>query len=197
MKKYGFFGGAFNPPTFAHIYLAKQAVIKFNLDKVFFVPVGNSYKKDGLIDENHRFNMLKEVTYNESNLDVLDIELNKNIEFKAIDIFNIIKNEYPNDELYFLMGGDNFDKISTWKSANELIKNFKFIIFDRDISHTEILENNKLLMENKENFYFIENIKYKEINSKSIREHVKNNQDISSYVPKEIIEYINKYNLYK
>ena len=197
MKKYGFFGGAFNPPTFAHINLAKQALIEFDLDKVFFVPVGNTYKKDGLIDEIHRFNMLKEITYNENNFDVLDIELNKNIAYKAIDIFNIIKNEYPNDVLYFLMGGDNFDKISTWKSANELIKNFKFIIFDRDISHTEILENNMLLMENKDNFHFIENTKYKEINSKSVREHIKNNQDVSIYIPKEIIEYIRKNNLYK
>jgi len=197
MKKYGFFGGAFNPPTFAHINLAKQAITQFGLDKVFFVPVGNSYKKDGLIDENHRFNMLKEITYNENKLEVLDIELNKNIEYKAIDVFNIIRKEYPNDELYFLMGGDNFDKISTWKAANELVKDYKFIIFDRDISHTEILENSKLLMENKDNFYFIENIKYKEINSKSVREYIKNNQDISSYVPKEIVEFIRKNNLYK
>ena len=197
MKKYGFFGGAFNPPTFAHINLAKQAVIDFNLDKVYFVPVGNTYKKDGLIDEIHRFNMLKQITYNEKKLDVLDIELNKNIEYKAIDIFNIIENEYPNDELYFLMGGDNFDKISTWKSSNKLVKNFKFIIFDRDISHTQILENNKLLMENKENFNFIENIKYKEINSKSVREHIKHNEDISIDVPKKVLEYIIKNNLYK
>jgi len=197
MKKYGFFGGAFNPPTFAHINLAKQAIIEFELDKIFFVPVGNTYKKDGLIDEKHRFNMLKEITYNENNLDVLDIELNKNIEYKAIDIFKLIEKVYPNDNLYFLMGGDNFDKISTWKSSNKLVKDFKFIIFDRDINHTEILGNNKLLMENKENFYFIENIKYKDINSKSVRKLIKNNQDISSYVPKEVVEYINKNNLYK
>ena len=196
MKKYGFFGGAFNPPTFAHINLANQAVVDFKLDKVFFVPVGNTYKKEGLIDEIHRFNMLKEITYNEDYLDVLDIELNKSVEYKAIDILNIIKNEYLKDELYFLMGGDNFDKISTSKSANELLKNFNFIIFDRDISHTQILENNRLLMDYIDNFYFIENIKYKDINSKSVREHIKNNQDVSSYIPNEVIDYIKENNLY-
>ena len=197
MKKYGFFGGAFNPPTIAHIYLAKQAVTKFNLDKVFFVPVGNSYKKEGLIDEVHRFNMLKEITCNEPNLDVLDIELNKNIQYKAIDVFNIIKNEYPNDELYFLMGGDNFDKISSWKAAKELIKNFKFIIFDRDINHNQILKNNNLLMQYQNNFHFIENMQYKKISSKKVREDLKNNIEISSFVSSKIIDYIDKNKLYK
>ena len=197
MKKYGFFGGAFNPPTFAHINLAKEAANKFGLDKVFFVPVGNSYKKVGLIDELHRFNMLKEITCTNSNLDALDIELDKNIEYKAIDVFNIIKNMYPNDELYFLMGGDNFDKISSWKSADELVGNFNFIIFDRNINHNQIIENHNLLKQNIDNFYFIENMKYKDINSKIVREHTKNNKEISLYVPNEIINYIDKYKLYK
>ena len=59
MKKYAFFGGSFNPPTIAHKTLAIKAAEKLNLDKVFFVPVGDGYKKDGLIDEKHRFKMLQ------------------------------------------------------------------------------------------------------------------------------------------
>ena len=40
MKKLGFFGGSFNPPTYAHINVAKMSIEKFNLDAVYFVPVG-------------------------------------------------------------------------------------------------------------------------------------------------------------
>ena len=43
MKKLGFFGGSFNPPTYAHINVAKMSIEKFNLDAVYFVPVGNLY----------------------------------------------------------------------------------------------------------------------------------------------------------
>ena len=39
MKKLGFFGGSFNPPTYAHINLAKLSIEKFKLDTVDFVPV--------------------------------------------------------------------------------------------------------------------------------------------------------------
>ena len=46
--KIGFFGGSFNPPTVAHIYLAKEAVSQCKLDKVVFVPMNDYYKKDYL-----------------------------------------------------------------------------------------------------------------------------------------------------
>ena len=51
MQKIGFFGGSFNPPTYAHLEVAKTALRQLNLDKVFFVPVGNLYNKPDLIDE--------------------------------------------------------------------------------------------------------------------------------------------------
>lgn len=37
--KIGFFGGSFNPPTKAHINLAKKALNICKLDKVIFVPM--------------------------------------------------------------------------------------------------------------------------------------------------------------
>ena len=55
MKKYGFFGGSFNPVTKAHVDLALEIVKMFNMDKVIFVPVGDNYNKKGLINEKHRY----------------------------------------------------------------------------------------------------------------------------------------------
>ncbi len=44
-KKLGFFGGSFNPVTIAHINLIKKAIKEFNLDKVYFIPMNDYYKK--------------------------------------------------------------------------------------------------------------------------------------------------------
>ena len=41
MSRIGFYGGSFNPPTKAHIELAKKVIKECNLDKVIFVPVGD------------------------------------------------------------------------------------------------------------------------------------------------------------
>ena len=43
--KIGFFGGAFNPPTIAHINLVKEALKEYSFDAIYFVPVNNFYKK--------------------------------------------------------------------------------------------------------------------------------------------------------
>ena len=86
MKKYGFFGGSFNPPTIAHEIIAKEIAKEFNLDKVYFVPVGDFYNKKDLIDERKRFEMLNLIT--DSNIDVLDIELKAKKSLQTIDAFN-------------------------------------------------------------------------------------------------------------
>ena len=43
--KIGFFGGSFNPPTKAHLNLARKAIEEKNLDKVVFVQFAIFMKK--------------------------------------------------------------------------------------------------------------------------------------------------------
>ena len=121
MKKYAFFGGSFNPPTIAHKTCAETILQELELDKLFFVPVGDGYKKDGLINEKYRYEMLKLICKENQKLDVCDIELSTNINYKAIDVFRLIKNKYKSDEIYFIMGADNFENILNWKDCKELI----------------------------------------------------------------------------
>lgn len=45
MERIGFFGGCFNPPTIAHIELIENTIKENNLDKVYFVPMGDQYPK--------------------------------------------------------------------------------------------------------------------------------------------------------
>jgi nicotinate-nucleotide adenylyltransferase len=51
-RKIGFYGGAFNPPTIAHIKMAKKALNELNLDKIIFMPVGDLYQKSNLESRN-------------------------------------------------------------------------------------------------------------------------------------------------
>ena len=46
MKKIGFFGGCFNPPTNMHIKIANNLIKEGKLDKVVFVPMNDFYKKE-------------------------------------------------------------------------------------------------------------------------------------------------------
>lgn len=199
MKKIAFFGGSFNPPTIAHKYYAKKIIEDLYFDKVFFVPVGDKYKKDELIKAKKRYEMLLKICENESNIEALDIEIKNNKEYKAIDIFKEIEKEYTGNDIYFVMGADNFKNIINWKESIELITKYKYIILERNnIDIKDFIEKNELLNNNKEKFFYIKGNLENKVSSSYVRNKIKENNEelLEDYVDKSILKYIKKEKLY-
>lgn len=201
MIKIGFFGGSFNPPTYAHINIAKTAIEKIKLDKFYFVPVGNLYNKPDLIDEKHRYEMLKIACNKEKNIYVEDIELNQSKNLSTIKAFNLIKEKYKHGvEIFYVMGADNFAKLPEWENAKDLIEKNKYIIFERNgYTIKNCFYANELLKNNKKNFKILTLDNYNNISSGIIRELIKTQQyeKCEKFTKPEIIKYIRKYELYK
>lgn len=200
MKKYAFFGGSFNPPTIAHKRCAEKILQELKLDKLFFVPVGDGYKKAGLINEKYRYEMLKLICKENEKLDVCDIELNKDINFKAIDVFRLIKNKYKEDVIYFIMGADNFKNILNWKDWEELISNYSFILLNRNnINLEKLIYENEILNKYRNNFHYMNNMKEIEISSTFIRDKIKvcEKELIKDMLDINVLQYIEINKLYK
>ena len=165
-EKIGFFGGCFNPPSNIHIKLANELIQEQKLDKVVFVPVSDFYIKKDLVEFKHRYSMLKFAIEGFNNLYIDDIENTVNKRLYAIDIFKIIEEKYKNNDIYFIMGSDNYSKIEKWKEY-DLLKKYNYIILKRnekDISSTKI---RNMIKENK----LVENIL-----NKKVYEYIKNNR---------------------
>ena len=169
MSKLGFFGGCFNPPTLAHFEIVKNAIDNFNLDKVVIVPMGDKYQKQDLISFEHRFNMLQKMFENEEKVEISRMQANQDKISYAIDSFTKIDEEYRDDERYFIMGKDNFSKIETWKDGKNLVKDRKFIVFERK----------------------------NDTSSSLIRKKIKVEEDIKDLTVPEIMNYIKKEGLYQ
>ena len=172
MEKVGFFGGCFNPVTKAHLDLIRQVIKQENLNKVYFVPMGDLYPKKDLICLEHRIEMLKLAFEEDDKMDILAIS-NQNEKMHASDTFQKIDEMFPQVQRVFIMGSDNFEKIKKWKNAEELMKNYQYIILNRNQGKT------------------------KEISSTKVRQNVKLEQTIEELVPKKVREYIEQKNLYK
>lgn len=171
-EKVGFFGGCFNPLTNAHINLIKNVIEKENLDKVYFVPMGNNYEKEDLIDFKHRVNMLNLVAEKEEKIEILDFLGNINKKMYAIDTFKILDEKFPNVDRFFIMGTDNYEKINSWKNF-EMLKNYNYIVLDRNTPSNT-----------------------KEISSSTVRNKIKKNEKIDKLVPEEVKKYIYNNKLY-
>lgn len=186
--KIGFFGGCFNPPSNIHINIAKTVLKEFSLDKLIFVPVGNYYEKNEIIDEKHRYNMLKLATQNENNLEVENITLNSEKKLFAIDTFSLILDKYSQDEIFFIMGSDNFRNMPHWKEYETLLKKHNFIIIERERKTIRKIENKNIL-------YYIPE-KLQDIDSTKIRELIKKSRDVSNLLDTKVYEYVKTNNLY-
>lgn len=197
MKKLGFFGGSFNPPTYAHINIAKMSIEKFNLDAVYFVPVGNLYNKPSLIDENYRYEMLELIC--DDKIKVESIELGRKEPLNTLQAFELIEQKYKNTENYYIMGADNFEKLPTWKNAKELIENYKYIIFERNGSNSKsMIDAQELLKQNRDNFKFLSVEQYSNVSSGIIRKLIQNQnyEECEKYTRPEIVKYIKENKLY-
>lgn len=196
MSKIGLYGGSFNPPTKAHIELAKKVIQECNLDKIIFVPVGDLYQKEGMAKGIHRYNMLEIACGGKDNLQVSDIEIRANKNYKTVEIFEILRNEYKEEEIFFIMGSDNLEKLPFWQESNKLVSNYNYIILERGLRKTkDIIESNELLNKNKNNFKIINNVEFYECSSTAIREQIKRGENPEN-LDTGVYNYIRENNIY-
>lgn len=183
------FGGSFNPPTVAHINLAKQILNKIqNIEKVIFVPVSTKYNKGGLASNEIRFGMLRKICEKEEKLEVSSIELDTSKQLYTIETLRLIQEQNKKSDILFVIGTDNLKEIETWHKAEELLKNFKVLILERGNDNIEeIIENDSFLKKHKQSFIKLQNIDKINLSATEIRKNVKNGESIKGLVPEEII----------
>jgi nicotinate-nucleotide adenylyltransferase len=125
MKRYGIFGGSFNPPHIAHSILAEDVREQMHLDKIIFIPTGNHALKNNLdsIDPMHRYNMAKLAFEKDEHFEVSDIEIS-NLKEKSYTVDTLIKlkEKYKDDfvKLYLILGIDTLIEFPKWKDPNKL-----------------------------------------------------------------------------
>jgi len=187
VKKIGFFGGSFNPPTIAHFEIVKKALKEFKLDKIIIIPMGDKYEKKDLIPFKYRYEMLDRMFEVFEDVDIWALQANQQNRMYAIDTFDIIDEEYKDFERFFIMGLDNFINIKKWKSSNKLLQNRNYIIFRR---------NNIQVNENIENVKFLD-VEQENVSSSMVRAKIKLGEDLNGLLTPIIIKYINQNGLYK
>ena len=77
-KQMVIFVGCFNPPHNTHFFMAQQVLNEYSqIEKIVFVPVNSQYKKAGLIENEHRYNMLELVCNQNEKFEISKIEIEK------------------------------------------------------------------------------------------------------------------------
>jgi nicotinate (nicotinamide) nucleotide adenylyltransferase len=191
------YGGAFNPPSVAHITLAKQLLNSTGAKKLLFVPVGDHYKKKGLITADHRVKMLKLACNQNSKLEVNTIEVDTEMRLYTIETLDKIREQNPNEDICFIMGTDNLRDVVNWKEWNRLLLEYKIVVMDRgEDTLWKVLSDMPILKSYKANIIQIPGLLVTNVSSTLIRDRLKEGKTIGHLATTEIIKYIKDNKLY-
>lgn len=191
--KIGFLGGSFDPVHFGHLLAAQDAYEQHQLDRLILVPAAQAPLKPNDVQSSaeDRLAMLRAAVEWDHRFEISDVELRRGGVSYTIDSARHFRALYPNDDLYWVIGGDQLPKLHLWKDILELVQLVQFIFLERPgypvRSHPEIPG---LRLHRCDGHLLA-------ISSTELRERERNNLSLDYFVPHKAIVYIREKRLYR
>lgn len=196
------FGGSFDPVHKGHISLASELQKSLGLDEVIVMPAGISpFKKDmerRPASGGDRLEMCRLAFADMPFATVSSYEISQSGVSYTVDTVRHFHGLYPNDKLFWLVGGDMLMSFDRWKDWQEILSMCSLAAVSREQGGADTADLGKKAAELRR---FGEVIFVKteplEISSTEIREKIIKNCDISCYVPQNVVKYILENHLYQ
>ena len=191
--KVGLYFGTFNPIHVGHLTIANHMVEHSDLDEVWFVvtPMSPFKKKNSLLDNHQRLEMVYRATKDYSKLRPSDIEFNLPTPNYTIDTLTYIQEKYPNHEFALIMGEDNLKSLHKWKNYELILEHHHIYVYPR-ISEGKIETSFK----GHPKIHKVD-APIMELSSTFIRSSIKSGKNIRPMLPEHVWEYLDEMNFYK
>lgn len=199
IQKIAMFGGSFNPVHNAHIKLTQKIKEVINPDLILAIPTFTTPLKDNssMVSADHRLNMCKLAWSSQPFVKVSDIEIARGGKSYTADTLEILQSQYPNARLYLIVGADMFMSVQDWYRTDKIFKISTLVVAPRDKTDYKILSNHSNFLQKfgAESIVLADAIM--ELSSTFIRDSIKNGADVSEFLPANVLEYIDRNNLYR
>ena len=199
MARIGIFGGSFNPPHLGHILAVREFREKLALDRVLLIPAATPPHKTltaNSPDASHRLEMTRLAAADLPYAEVSDIELRREGASYTADTLDELRLQFPEDELFLLMGTDMFLSFDTWYHPERIAAQATVAVAHRSADNAQQLENcaQKLKKNLDVRTVFVEN-EYLPHSSTSVRAMLAF-QAAEEYLAPAVLDYIRRNNLY-
>lgn len=134
MKRIGIFGGSFDPVHEGHLHLARLAKNAAALDEVWFLPCFLSPHKTHHPPSNGKLRAqwlraaLEEISW--AKVDTTELE--QTTPSYSYQTLETLSARHPEHEWFWLMGGDQWDALPSWKHPEILARLASFIVLARN-----------------------------------------------------------------
>lgn len=190
MKKTGLFFGSFNPIHVGHLILAEYFATQTELEEVWLVvtPQNPLKKKDSLLDQYLRLDLVHRAIEGNNNLRATDVEFKLEKPSYTIHTLIHLREQFPDRQFSLIMGEDNLVSLPRWKNYEQILEQFEVLVYPRVGQHPSELAGHPHV--------HLVQAPVVEISSSQIRNLLKNKQSIRYLVPDAIYGYLLKEGFY-
>jgi len=191
--KIGFLGGSFDPVHFGHLIAAQDVYEQHKMDRLFLVPAAQAPLKPQETQSSaaDRLAMLRAAVEWDSRFEISDYELRKGGTSYTIDSVRYFREQFPNDDLYWIIGGDQLPKMHLWKDIEILATLIKFIFLERPGHPAKAAPTIPGLRLLRCDGHLVE------ISSTELRQRARNGLSLDYFIPHKAIVHIREKQLYR
>ncbi len=128
------FGGSFDPIHSGHLLMAAEAQRVCGLDRVVFLPAARSpfkLESTALFTDEQRLELLRLATAGLPWAELSELDLRLPAPSWSWRVVAAWKELHPQDELYWLMGTDQWEQLPRWARYEYLAEQLHFIVYAR------------------------------------------------------------------
>jgi nicotinate-nucleotide adenylyltransferase len=198
-SKIGIFGGTFDPPHVGHLILAMEAFDQLHLDKVLWVLTPNPPHKIGksITDTEIRLEMVMASIGDDQAFEFSRVDVNRPGPHYMRDSVDLLRLQYPESILVFLMGGDSLHDLPTWYEPMDFVQSVDHLGVMHRVGekiNLDLLEKNIPGISAKVEFIEAPIL---EISSKKVRQLVSQKRPFRYYLLPKVYEIIQRKRLYQ
>lgn len=199
MKKMGLFGGTFDPIHQGHIEMALRLADQLDLDRVVLMPtfVPPHKIKTTMAAAEHRLAMCRLAAEPYPQLQVSDMELQREGASFTVDTLSALCEQYPDTQWYLITGADMFTTLRTWHRFEDIARMAVLCTVPRKGTDTANLQAYAAAMEADGIRCYVDDAPVSDVSSTEIRRRVGSDMDWEGLVPPVVETYIQKQGLYR
>ncbi|MCB2210104.1 nicotinate-nucleotide adenylyltransferase [bacterium] len=198
-KRVGIFGGTFDPPHIGHLILAAEARDQLDLDCTIWVLTPDPPHKQGqeISSLAHRLAMVEMAIGEDERFALSRVDIDRPGPHYALDTVRLLRQEYPDHELFYLMGGDSLMDLPQWHKPRAFLSLLDGVgVMSRPGDEIDLSELLTELPSLSEKLHFV-TAPLLEIAANQVRRRVRDHRAYRYYVLPVIYRYILEYGIYQ
>ncbi len=190
-RRIGVLGGTFDPPHVGHLVTAVDVAHLLDLDLVLMVVANEPWQKVGsrrITPAQERLALVRAAVAGVDGVEASDLEIARGGPSYSVDTLAALHDEWPDAELFLIVGADAAAELHTWERPDELAAACRVVVVDRPGVVTRLPEGFDCLR--------LE-VPRLEVSSTDLRARVVDGRSLRFLVPDAVVSLVRELDLYR